>query len=79
MIILSYNKGLVFFFLLTCLSTHGISQEKDNVTFYGHIEPIIQKNCTPCHRPGQAGPFSLVTFEDISKKGTFIASVTKSR
>ena len=49
------------------------------VTFYEHIEPIIRQNCTPCHRPGQAGPFNLITFEDVSKKGEFIARVTKDR
>lgn len=55
------------------------SAQTPSYTFYEHIEPIIHKNCTPCHRPGQAGPFSLITFEDVSKKGDFIARVTKSR
>lgn len=49
------------------------------VTFYEHIEPIILKNCMPCHQPGQAGPFSLITYDDVSRKGQFIARVTRSR
>ncbi|HTF20790.1 MAG TPA: cytochrome c, partial [Chryseolinea sp.] len=49
------------------------------VFFYEHIEPIIHKNCMPCHQPGQAGPFSLITYDDVSRKGEFIAKVTKSR
>lgn len=32
----------------------------------------------PCHSPGQSGPFSLLTFEDVAKRGAFIGHVTKS-
>jgi mono/diheme cytochrome c family protein len=28
------------------------------------IAPILQKSCQVCHRPGEAGPFSLLTYED---------------
>src|SRR5437870_5014144 len=48
-------------------------------TFSQDIAPIVFKNCAPCHRPGQAGPFSLLTYEDVSKKAHTIAAVTKSR
>lgn len=53
--------------------------QTSSITFYGQIEPIIHRNCTPCHQPGQAGPFNLITYEDVSRKGEFIAHVTKSR
>ncbi len=36
------------------------------VTFAEHIAPIVHANCTPCHRPGQAGPFDLITYDDVS-------------
>ena len=63
------------------LAIGGTSSYGQNgkVTFYEHIEPIIHLNCMPCHRPGQAGPFSLITYEDVSRKGEFIARVTKDR
>lgn len=48
-------------------------------TFYDHVQPIVLENCTPCHQPEHAGPFSLITFEDVSSRGKFIAKVTKSR
>lgn len=32
----------------------------------------------PCHSPGQSGPFSLLTFEDVIKRGDFIGHVTKT-
>ena len=33
------------------------------VTFHKDVEPIIQKNCQTCHRPGEVGPFSLMTYK----------------
>ena len=49
------------------------------VTFYRQIAPIIYKNCAPCHRPGEAGPFSLLTYEDVRRRASQIAVVTKRR
>jgi hypothetical protein len=34
------------------------------VTFTKDVAPILQKNCQGCHRPGEAGPFSLLTYEE---------------
>ena len=49
-------------------------------TFTATIQPIIIQNCaTPCHHPGGVGPFSLLTYEDVSKRGKFIAKVTQAR
>lgn len=49
------------------------------VTFYDDVAPLIHKNCTPCHRPGGAGPFQLLTYEDVAKRAPFIKKVTQSR
>jgi len=32
------------------------------VTYYKHVAPIIQSRCQECHRPGEAGPFPLLTY-----------------
>src|SRR5258705_1035110 len=32
-------------------------------TFTKDVAPILQLNCQGCHRPGEAAPFSLVTYE----------------
>ena len=32
-------------------------------TFSKDVLPILQKNCQTCHRPGEAAPFSLLTYE----------------
>jgi tetratricopeptide (TPR) repeat protein/mono/diheme cytochrome c family protein len=49
------------------------------VTFYRQIAPIIYKSCAPCHRPGEAGPFSLLTYDDVKRRSSQIAAVTKRR
>jgi len=33
------------------------------VTFTRDVAPVLQKNCQGCHRPGEAAPFSLLTYE----------------
>lgn len=32
-------------------------------TFTRDAAPILQRNCQECHRPGEIGPFSLITYE----------------
>jgi hypothetical protein len=49
------------------------------VSFTEHIAPIVYANCVTCHRPGQAAPFSLLSYEDVAKRGALIARVTASR
>jgi mono/diheme cytochrome c family protein len=33
------------------------------VTFNKDVLPVLQKNCQTCHRPGQMGPMSFLTYE----------------
>ncbi len=37
---------------------------KSSVTFSKDVAPVLQKNCQGCHRPGEAAPFSLLTYQD---------------
>ena len=48
-------------------------------TFAADIAPIVNNNCVVCHRPGQAAPFSLLTYDDVRKHGRTIADVTAKR
>ncbi len=34
------------------------------VTWAKDVMPIVQENCQGCHRPGQIGPFSLMSFDE---------------
>ncbi len=38
------------------------------VTYARQVSRIIQDRCQECHRPGEIGPFSLLTFEDAAKR-----------
>ena len=49
------------------------------VTFNRDIAPIIFHSCSSCHRPGEAAPFSLLTYSDVKKHARQIAEVTRAR
>jgi hypothetical protein len=34
-------------------------------TYTKDVAPILFKNCTSCHRPGEIGPMSLLTYDDV--------------
>lgn len=68
-------RSIIFTVFLAFSINNAFSQK---VTFYNQIAPIIRKNCTPCHRPGEAGPFSLITYQDVVKRGSFIKKVVMS-
>lgn len=49
------------------------------VTFNRDIAPIVFQNCARCHRPGESGPFPLLTYEDVKKHARQIEIVTRTR
>jgi Flp pilus assembly protein TadD/mono/diheme cytochrome c family protein len=49
------------------------------VTWSHQIAPLVYSNCTTCHHPGGAGPFSLLTYQDARRWGKQMAAVTSSR
>jgi hypothetical protein len=65
--------------LLIALSAAAAVHAADKPTFTENIAPIVYQNCTTCHRPGQAAPFALISYEDVKKRGSLIAAVTQSR
>ena len=69
-----FRKGLLFVLLLLCDLCAGQVPE-----FYKDVQPIIHANCVPCHRTGEAAPFALITFEDVTKRSKFIKQVVSSR
>ena len=49
------------------------------VTFNRDIAPIVYHYCSACHRPGEAGPFPLLTYQDVKSHGRQIMAVTHTR
>ncbi|MBB5284912.1 hypothetical protein HNQ92_003060 [Rhabdobacter roseus] len=66
-------------FLFFCSLLGYLPGRAQSVTFYQHVQPIVHANCTPCHRPGEAAPFSLITYDDVAKRAKFIKKVVSSR
>ena len=55
------------------------SASAQEVTFTRDVAPIVFNSCASCHRPGGPAPFSLTTYEEVRRRATQIAQVTKSR
>jgi tetratricopeptide (TPR) repeat protein/mono/diheme cytochrome c family protein len=49
------------------------------ITFNRDIAPIIFSHCSTCHRPGESGPFSLLTYDDVLSHRRQIVEVTQNR
>lgn len=47
------------------------------ITYTKDISRIIANNCLECHRSGGVAPFSLETFESVSRRASMIRAVTE--
>jgi mono/diheme cytochrome c family protein len=46
------------------LAAQAPSAPTSGPTFSKDVAPILYKNCTSCHRPGEIAPMSLLTYKD---------------
>jgi mono/diheme cytochrome c family protein len=51
-------------FTLPASQATGKKSAPKNVTFNRDVAPIFNANCADCHRPGEAAPFSTLTYKD---------------
>jgi len=59
------------------LPSKGSARVHDEpITFNRQVAPILFRSCVRCHRPGEVGPFSLLTYTDAAKRAEFIREVT---
>jgi hypothetical protein len=66
--------------LLNSCSSHSMADVIDasrHVTFAEPIASIVFNHCSGCHRPGQSGPFSLLTYADVSQNAVTIQAVIR--
>lgn len=68
------SLGLVIFLALRADAAVAFA-----VTFSHDVAPIVYHSCAPCHRPGESGPFPLLTYDDVKKHARQIAELTHSR
>ena len=68
--------------LIALLVTPGAAtpaSAQSRVTFSKDVAPIMFERCAPCHRAGENGPFSLLTYEDARPRARAIALATRTR
>jgi mono/diheme cytochrome c family protein len=73
----TYHLLVVASIFTAMLSCNG--SKSSEVTYAEHIAPIIQQNCVKCHQKGEAGPFNLVSYADVTKKAKLVRYVTENR
>jgi hypothetical protein len=64
------------------MATNGLIRAADTAsppTFSRDVLPIFQKNCQSCHRPGQIGPFSMLSYESTRPWARAIKAKVESR
>lgn len=49
------------------------------VTFAEHIAPVVFAHCARCHRPGEAGPFPLLSYKDAASHSALMKATTQAR
>jgi peroxiredoxin len=49
------------------------------VTYHRDVLPILQENCQECHRPGEIGPFSLMTYRQAVRWAGDIKTYAQTR
>jgi Tfp pilus assembly protein PilF/mono/diheme cytochrome c family protein len=61
------------------LSAQSATPSVPQITFTRDIAPIVFENCSVCHRPGEAAPFPLLTYQDAKSHARQIAALTARR
>ncbi len=50
-----------------------------NITWHKQISRLMTAKCQQCHRPGQSGPFSLQTYEQVVQRKAMIRFVLENK
>jgi len=50
-----------------------------DVTYNRDVAPILLRKCAGCHRPGDVGPFPLLTYKDTARRAAFVREMVEAR
>jgi Flp pilus assembly protein TadD len=64
--------------LLLLLSAAIVAPQTPEVTFARDVAPLVYDACASCHREGGPAPFSLITYDQVRRRATQIANVTRT-
>jgi len=70
--------GLVIAVAVTIAPTR-VRSDGAAVTFNKDVLPILQNNCQTCHRPGEIGPMSFLTYKDTRPYARAMKTAVVSR
>lgn len=69
-----------FLTLFSCVQEKFPKQRNNaTVNFSEHVSLIIFKNCSPCHRKGEAGPFPLTSYQEVKQYANRIKFAVTTR
>ena len=71
--------GLLLMAATTFAKPAPVEESNPMVTFNKGVLPILQKNCQTCHRPGQIGPFSMLSYKETRPWAKAIKAAVASR
>lgn len=54
-------------------------KNKSDITYAKHVSRILHQRCADCHRPGNAAPFALLTYEDADEWSDMILETVVDR
>src|SRR4030095_12374601 len=66
--------SVTLWLILSVFSVPSVSAQA-RLTLPKATAPIIWNRCASCHRPGEIGPFSLLTYDDVKRRASLIATV----
>lgn len=74
-----HNGLYIFIISLMCFSCGNEKGKNISNPTFVEVAPILYKNCTPCHRPGEGGPFLLTNYDEAVQNAKKIKFVTGTR
>ncbi len=60
-----WSNEIIAAWAVTLTCSQVLATEPSAPTFAKEIAPLLWKECGPCHHPGGAGPFSVLTFAEL--------------
>src|SRR6266567_3203973 len=60
-----YKRSDLIFRRLVCLAAVAVAVAAATPTYHKDVERIVQNRCQGCHRPGEAAPMALLTYQEV--------------
>jgi len=73
------KRTAVMIVIAGVLACAAATAQSPAVSFHKDVEPILQKNCQTCHRPGQVAPMSFMTYENVRPYARAMKTAVLSR